>query len=167
MAELEKMRFAMEKMEEERAQMVAEVEAQIERALASMAIDLDDTSDYESRDSRPTSPRPRTSGSKAGSRRSSNAQSHALRSFSTESTPAESYENGVGRVDNEVIEEEDEPTSATRKRFSVSQPDQTNDTMGAVDEGISRTTDRIAEKVLQIQERVCILRSNLRYCYPF
>ena len=42
------MRTEMEKMEDERAQMIAEVEAQIEKALASMIVDLDD-SDYDSR----------------------------------------------------------------------------------------------------------------------
>ena len=43
--ELEEMRNTMEKMEEERAEMIAEVEAQIERALAHMAVDAED-SDY-------------------------------------------------------------------------------------------------------------------------
>ncbi len=50
--ELEQMREMMDRMEEERAEMVAEVEAQIERALTSMAVDFDD-SDYAS--SRPVS----------------------------------------------------------------------------------------------------------------
>lgn len=47
MIELESMRQNMDEMERERAQMVAEVEAQIERALASMAFsDGDNYSDY-------------------------------------------------------------------------------------------------------------------------
>ena len=38
----------MEFMEQERAEMVTEVEAQIEKALASMAMDIDDSDEYDS-----------------------------------------------------------------------------------------------------------------------
>ena len=63
--ELEQMRQNMEKMEEERAEMIAEVEAQIERALAHMAVDVED-SDYGG--SRPSSRRPEgRAGSRGGS----------------------------------------------------------------------------------------------------
>ena len=53
LGELEKMRDTMDTMEQERADMVAEVEAQIEKALASMAVDIEDSDEYD--DSRPGS----------------------------------------------------------------------------------------------------------------
>ena len=72
---------AMERMEQERAEMIAEVEAQIERALASMAVDMDD-SDYGG--SRPSS---RLSSRSAPSAlHLSGSRPRPLRSFSTEST---------------------------------------------------------------------------------
>ncbi|KAJ7786304.1 hypothetical protein B0H16DRAFT_1489998 [Mycena metata] len=144
--ELERMRETMERMEQERAEMVAEVEAQIERALASMA-------------------RP---GSRATSRsrRTSDATKRPLRSFGTESTLAESYEAAdldmehVKKLDRETDtipegEEEDLPASPNRKkRFSASETDMPQDGMNAVDEGISQKSDRIAQKVLQIQQKL-------------
>jgi hypothetical protein len=56
----------------------------------------------------------------------------------------------------EVIEEEDEaPQSPTKKnRFSASGVDGQQDGMTAVDEGISERSDRIAAKVLQIQQKL-------------
>ncbi|KAG8938766.1 hypothetical protein FRC03_006914, partial [Tulasnella sp. 419] len=90
--ELEKMRQEMEDMEEERAKMVEEVEAQIERALASMAFssDNEDFSDYSigSRYSRAGG-----GGSRPGSaqgRRPGSATGHprGLRSIATASTLA-------------------------------------------------------------------------------
>jgi hypothetical protein len=57
----------------------------------------------------------------------------------------------------EVIEEEDEaPQSPTKvKRFSASTGTEgQQDGMTAVDEGISERSDRIAQKVLQIQQKV-------------
>lgn len=165
MEELEQMRSTMEKMEEERAEMIAEVEAQIERALVHMAVDVDvdaDDSDYGG--SRPSS---RMSSRSAPStyRRPSDSRSRPLRSFSTESTLAESFANGddmvkTERVTNTVVEEEepeeDEATKEKRKkRFSALEVD-AHDGMNAVDEGISQKSDKIAQKVLQIQRKVSV-----------
>jgi nicotinamide N-methyltransferase len=168
--ELQKMRDTMDNMEQERAEMVAEVEAQIEKALASMAVDIDDSDEDD--DSRSVS---RMSSSSTGrlsrpdsrasrSRRTSDAgMGKQLRSFGTESTLVETYETmreeGQGKLDlakEEVIEEEDEgPQSPTKKsRFSASGGDGQQDGMTAVDEGISERSDRIAAKVLQIQQKV-------------
>ena len=147
-------------MEQERAEMVAEVEAQIERALASMAVDIDD-SDYGS--SRPHSRLSNMSGTR--SRRPSDAaKSRYHRSFGTESTLAESYGDEIETLEesstadkldreNAIIEEEDEEeiTLTRRKRFSASEMDG----MNAVDEGISQKGDKIAQKVLEIQQKVC------------
>ncbi|KAG0708851.1 DENN domain-containing protein [Suillus ampliporus] len=170
LVELERMRETMERMEEERAEMVAEVEAQIERALASMAVDVDE-SEYEGDlASRPGS-RMSAARSASGScsRRSSDVVKDGsvhggsrLRSFGTESTLAEQYENGDetlvhGKSDRETdtIAEEDEPSSpAKKKRFSATQAELVQDGMMAVDEGISERSDRIAQKVLQIQQKL-------------
>ncbi|KAJ7169903.1 DENN domain-containing protein [Mycena filopes] len=168
-AELERMRETMEKMEQERAEMVAEVEAQIERALASMAVDIE--SDYEGNDSsRPNSRLSSRPGSRMSStsrsRRASDATKRPLRSFGTESTLAESYEAAdldmehVKKLDRETEtipegEEEETPASPNRKkRFSASETDLPQDGMNAVDEGISQKSDRIAQKVLQIQQKL-------------
>ena len=169
LVELQKMRDTMETMEQERAEMVAEVEAQIEKALASMAVDIDDSDEDD--DSRPASrsssvgrlsrPNSRTS----RSRRTSDAgMRKQLRSFGTESTLVETYETmreeAQGKLEiakEEVIEEEDEapPQSPTKtNRFSASGGDGQQDGMTAVDEGISERSDRIAAKVLQIQQKV-------------
>ena len=170
LVELQKMHDTMDNMEQERAEMVAEVEAQIEKALASMAVDIDD-SDEDDSDSRPASrissssigrhsrPNSRTSRSR---RTSDTRMRKQLRSFGTESTLVETYETmrdeAQGKLDlakDEVIEEEDEaPQSPTNKnRFSASGDGQ-QDGMTAVDEGISERSDRIAAKVLQIQQKV-------------
>ena len=85
-----------------------------------------------------------------------------LRSFGTESTLVESYdparEEAQAKLElskEEVIEEEDEePSSPTKKRFSASGGEGQHDGMTAVDEGISERSDRIAQKVLQIQQKV-------------
>lgn len=162
--ELEKMRETMERMEQERAEMVAEVEAQIERALASMAVDVDE-SDYGS--SRPNSRLSNSSPGPSRSRRPSDAtRNRQLRSFPTDSTLAESYgeliaEGGLlGKIERETgtieeDEEEDVPASpAKKKRFSASEVDMPQDGMNAVDEGISQKSDNIAQKVLEIQQKV-------------
>ena len=161
MLELDRMKDTMDKMEQERAEMVAEVEAQIERALASMAVDIND-SDYGS--SRPQSRLSNMSGPR--SRRPSDAAKPRYhRSFGTESTLAESYGDEIEALEEEssaadkldredaIIEEEDEEevTLSRRKRFSASEMDG----MNAVDEGISQKGDKIAQKVLEIQQKVC------------
>ena len=158
MLELDRMKDTMDKMEQERAEMVAEVEAQIERALASMAVDIDD-SDYGS--SRPQSRLSNMSGTR--SRRPSDAaKSRYHRSFGTESTLAESYGDEIEALEesstadkldreNVIIEEDEEEITLTRrKRFSASDMDG----MNAVDEGISQKGDKIAQKVLEIQQKV-------------
>lgn len=155
--ELNRMKETMEKMEHERSEMIAEVEAQIERALESMAVDIDE-SEYGSRPSSRLSSR-----SAPGTlRRSSSSRANRpLRSFSTESTLTESYrEDGLSKHPHRAstVPEVDEPeedvelTAAKTKRFSATRPEQ--DGMTAVDEGISQKTDTIAQKVLQIQRKV-------------
>lgn len=148
----------MEKMEIERAEMVAEVEAQIERALASMAVDLEE-SDYTA--SRPHSRLSSASGLR--SRRSSDAatKTKVLRSFATDSTLAEKSEEGqaddaeADRKDQPSEDAETEPSPPPRKkRFSASEVDIPQDGMNAVDEGISLKSDKIAQKVMEIQQKV-------------
>ncbi|KAG2350349.1 hypothetical protein BDR05DRAFT_899202 [Suillus weaverae] len=171
LVELDRMRETMERMEEERAEMVAEVEAQIERALASMAVDVDE-SDYDgdlaSRPgSRMSAAKSTTSGSR--SRRASDpikdgsvSSGSRLRSFGTESTLAEQYENGDETLvhskndrETDTIAEEDETSASPKtKRFSATQAESVQDGMMAVDEGISERSDRIAQKVLQIQQKL-------------
>ncbi|KAJ8702592.1 hypothetical protein PTI98_001296 [Pleurotus ostreatus] len=176
MLELERMRETMERMEQERAEMVAEVEAQIERALASMTVDISE-SDYGS--SRPGSRMSSTSAgnpppasrsrraSDAGMSKSSNGR---LRSFPTDTTLAETFDGddtivgvtpaaGVNKEREtgtiQEADEEDETVSASKKkRFSATDVDVPQDGMNAVDEGISQKSDKIAQKVLQIQQKL-------------
>ncbi|KAF8898744.1 hypothetical protein BD779DRAFT_1607447 [Infundibulicybe gibba] len=162
MSELEKMKDTMEKMEQERAEMVAEVEAQIERALASMAVDIDD-SDYGS--SRPSSRLSSVSGPTRSRRASDATKNRHMRSFGTESTLAETFsEDGedpsITKIEREngTIEEADEEDAtisvSKKKRFSASEVDMPQDGMNAVDEGISQKSDKIAQKVLEIQQKL-------------
>lgn len=99
------------------------------------------------------------------SRRTSDAAAkRPLRSVGTESTLAESYEEAafdnakpLDRETGTIPEgEEDElPASPTRKkRFSASEVDMPQDGMNAVDEGISQKSERIAQKVLEIQQKL-------------
>lgn len=169
LVELQKMHETMEIMEQERAEMVAEVEAQIEKALASMAVDIDDSDEYDSRPGSRLSSRSdgrlsRPSSRASRSRRTSDAATRKqLRSFATESTLVGSYdttrEEAQAKLElskEDVIEEEEDevPTSPTKKRFSASGGEGQQDGMTAVDEGISERSDRIAQKVLQIQQKV-------------
>lgn len=164
--ELEQMRQTMERMEEERAEMIAEVEAQIERALASMAVEVDE-SEY---GSRPTS---RMSSRSAPNMRRSGSRARPMRSFSTDSTLAESFAglekeslvkhphraSTVPEVDEPAEESSDgadKGAEKKKKRFSGSRTGLPQDTMAAVDEGISLKSDKIAQKVMQIQRKVCI-----------
>lgn len=158
MQELSKMKETMEKMEMERAEMVAEVEAQIERALASMAVDLEE-SEYSG--SRPQSRLSSASG--VQSRRASDAEtkSKALRSFATDTTLAEKCEEDepqsaqINEKEPTTLDEAEEPSPPPRKkRFSASEVDIPQDGMNAVDEGISIKSDKIAQKVLEIQQKV-------------
>lgn len=168
MSELEKMKITMEKMELERAEMVAEIEAQIENALASMTVGIDDSaSEYGS--SRPSSRMSSHSGGRPRSRRPSDAsKARHMRSFGTESTLAESLEDeDTGDRNNDTIHEDpegeqNEAELPKKKRFSAEGADlQAQDGMNAVDEGISERSDKIAQKVYQIQQKVCTLLLSL------
>ena len=189
--ELEKMRDAMVRMEQERLEMVAEVEAQIERALASMQIDVtSDVSEYSdySRPNSRTSDNPTASRSpvapgtpKSRSRKGSLVEKR-LRSYGTESTlvdydddsrhhvadrsttvieedeeEAENEERKKRPGVDEVQEIPDEDVTIVKKRFSAeaNRADKTHqDAMGAVDFGISEKSDKIAQKVMEIQRKV-------------
>lgn len=153
--ELTRMKETMDKMEEERAAMVAEVEAQIERALASMAVDLEE-SDY-------AGSRPQSRLSSASGMRVSDAETRTkmLRSFATDSTLAEKLEESemtspqISEKELKTPEKTEEPSPLPRKkRFSASELEVVQDGMNAVDEGISIQSDRIAQKVLEIQQKV-------------
>lgn len=152
MLELERMRTEMEKMEDERAQMIAEVEAQIEKALASMVVDLDD-SDY---DSRPSSP-PSSIGhhSRPLSRVSGTFHTRPLHSSSTESTLADAIEESKFGSPMRV-NKDDSMTFPRQAESSFSRGDQPPDAMTAVDEGIHHNSDRISQKVFQIQQKVTL-----------
>lgn len=167
MSELETMKETMDRMEQERTEMIAEVEAQIERALLSMAVGVEE-SDYGSSrpDSRPSSRL--SSFSTPRSRRTSDAgKTRHLRSFGTESTLAESYDEDsvepVEKIERKTgtikEDDEDEPplSPARKKRFSATEVDVPQDGMNAVDEGISQKSDKIAQKVLEIQQKVCFV----------
>jgi nicotinamide N-methyltransferase len=134
-----------------------------------MAVDVDSDYDGSSRASSRLSSRPDSRASSVSrSRRTSDTAKRPLRSFGTESTLAESYEEDeVERIvpkqlDRETgtipeAEEEETPASPNRKkRFSASETDLPQDGMNAVDEGISQKSDRIAQKVLEIQQKVCV-----------
>jgi EEF1A N-terminal glycine/lysine methyltransferase len=174
MLELARMKETMDTMEQERAEMVAEVEAQIERALASMAVDIDE-SDYGS--SRPSSRLSSASAPSRSRRVSDAAKTHHLRSFGTESTLAEAYDEhdrefphgSKSDMTTGTIEEDDEEdlpsTPSRKKRFSASEVDAPQDGMNAVDEGISRKSEKIAQKVLQIEHKVSLACSIKSYLF--
>ncbi|KZT02704.1 uncharacterized protein LAESUDRAFT_684942, partial [Laetiporus sulphureus 93-53] len=157
LTDLENMKKEMERMEEERAEMIAEVEAQIERALESMAVEMSD-SECGSRPSSRMSSR-----SAPTTYRRPTERTRPLRSFSTESTLAESYE-GHGRESVEYHKlsskdavpevDEEEEVSKRAKRFSANLMDMAQDGMSAVDEGISQKSDKITQKVLEIQRKL-------------
>lgn len=154
----------MEKMEQERAEMVAEVEAQIERALASMAIDLDESDCASSRpNSRPSSRLSSASRPSRSIQPSDTARKARLRSFGTEETLAETYGENEDQglpTTNMVKTRETTPEADRRmepnkkKRFSASEVDIPQDGMSAVDEGISFKSDNIAQKVFEIEQKV-------------
>lgn len=89
-----------------------------------------------------------------------------MRSFGTESTLTESIDDIEGNQSiisdrttgtiPEDAEEEEEPTTR-RKRFSATKDVQnTQDGMGAVDAGITEKSEKIAQKVMEIQQKVCL-----------
>lgn len=180
----------MVRMEQERLEMVAEVEAQIERALASMQVEiLSEVSEY-SDDSRPNSRmsdiptisrRPMSPGTPNTRSRRGSMTEKRLRSYGTESTlvdyddarhhvadrsatvieETEEDAEGEGRKKrpsiDEVQEIPDEDVTIVKKRFSAEAngtDKHHQDAMGAVDMGISEKSDKIAQKVMEIQRKV-------------
>lgn len=171
------MRAAMEKMEEERAQLVEEVEAQIERALKSMSMSIemsdsegsnyDDEADVDADGNTASSSRP-------VSRLSDMPQSRPVtRAMSTDSaTLAGTAENDdiirhsiESSAIAEEIEDEGSASGASpptereqpQQRIDASNApagERDEDAMGAVDEGIHTNSDKIAQKVLQIQQKL-------------
>ncbi|EJD03960.1 uncharacterized protein FOMMEDRAFT_106299 [Fomitiporia mediterranea MF3/22] len=161
--ELENMRLAMEKMEEERTELVHEVELQIERALQSMSMSVEMTDSEEdgsqldgNEDGSSRSP------SKAGSRRSSNATRSPLRTQSIDSATlagtAENEEITKHSMETTTIteEEEEQQAASTGMNIDATAPpvDRSQDAMVAVDEGIHSNTDRITQSMLQIQQKL-------------
>jgi len=163
------MRLNMARMEEERAAMVAEVEAQIERALQSMMIS---ESEPEDRDmmvySRPTSRRSSvTSASGAGGRglrsfgstlvEEREAEEEAAREEERREEKVRAFVEEKERAEKEAKEkasegEKEEPKKL--KRFSATQRDSRIDGMMAVDENITDKSDKISKKVMEIQQKV-------------
>ncbi|KAF8309866.1 AEX-3 domain-containing protein [Cantharellus anzutake] len=181
--ELERMREEMEEMERERSQMIAEVEAQIERALVSIAFsdgnsDLSDLvisrpgsamSSHRS-DSRPSS-------RNGGGPETGSSHNHTLRSFGTATTLAEeqamalveSHPNGgestvtIGPV--REVTDKRSPTALSEKalrRFSVTKRDH-SDALGGMDRSISERSDAVAQRMLQIQRKLDAVREAKYY----
>lgn len=157
------MRLAMQKMEDERDKLVAEVELQIERALQSMSmsIEMSDSEEDGSQlgDNSAISSR---SSSRMRSRSASRATRSPMRTQSIDSATlagtAESEEMTKHSLETTTIveeEEEEAPVSTTMNIDATETTvDRSQDAMVAVDEGIHSTTDRIAQSVLQIQQKV-------------
>ncbi len=151
MVEMEHLREYIEKMEEERSQLVAEVEAQIERALANMAIPVE-MSDSETEegsqmlDSLPPT-RPASSAGRSFARRSINTETTLADTGETDEETRHSVESSIPEID--------ERDAVSETNHSQGTPaDKANDTMDAVDEGIHQNSDKIAQKVFQIQQKV-------------
>lgn len=177
--ELEQMRQNMIRMEEERAAMMAEVEAQIERALQSMMVSESEPEDQDRLLSY-TSPRHSRPSSRRSSINSANG-SRPPRSFGvsgplTEDVEAEEEAAAgdnklqAGKTDSEKDkflkatgkekeqekkekEQETEVEPKKLKRFSATR-ELPGDSIYAVDENISERSDRISRKVMEIQQKV-------------
>ncbi|EJD47768.1 hypothetical protein AURDEDRAFT_113372 [Auricularia subglabra TFB-10046 SS5] len=147
--ELEKMRQEIERMEGERAAMIQEVEAQIERALASMAFS-ETESDIGGSPSQSSSRRP--SFARAASATGSAFGDVRSESIAEETDDGEPLETPTSRKPVEEKEKEKE-TKVEAQNFdgSAAMPDSN---MSAVDMGITEKSDRIARKVLAIQEKL-------------
>ncbi|KIJ26929.1 hypothetical protein M422DRAFT_191607 [Sphaerobolus stellatus SS14] len=164
MLELEEMRQNMARMEDERAAMVAEVEAQIERALQSMIISESEPEDpnmvYSPRHSRPSSRRSSVTSASGG---------RMLRSFGTGSTLAEDreaeeaataeeesgreYEKEEEYKDGKDGKNKDELEVEPKKLKRFSAPNR-DEGMITVDENITERSDKISKKVMEIQAKV-------------
>jgi len=176
LVELQKMRETMEFMEQECAEMVTEVEAQIEKALVSMAVDIDDSDKYDSWPGSHLSSQSggclsRPSSQTSHSRHTSDASMQKqLCSFSTESMLVDAYdpvrEDAQARFDllkEDVIEEEEDdeaPQSPKMKHFLASGGKGQQDRMSAVDKG-NRVSLSIATG---LPKRCC--KSNKRSSPP-
>lgn len=171
------MRAAMDKMEEERAQLVEEVEAQIERALKSMSLSIDmsdsEGSNYNDGDA-DVDENNTAASSRSVSRLSDSTPSRPMtRAMSTDSaTLAGTAENEdimrhsiESSAIAEAVDEEGEDEQPTEREQAQSQTqridassapngEQGEDAMGALDEGIHNNSDKIAQKVIQIQQKL-------------
>lgn len=202
MIELDRMKDEMDEMERERSQMIAEVEAQIERALVSMAFsdNMSDAGLSEGGTSRPGSALSSRPSSRPGSSNGGVIPGAHLRSFGTATTLAvddhlvDSHpygeENGPGLGSptkmTTVAEVDEMPEhnhhhhrqhqegsqqlqplsegnirrwSATKTRDRESHTDGLN----AIDSGITERSDAVAQKMLQIQQKVCQLSMLLSF----
>jgi len=157
MIELERMRVNMDEMERERAQMVAEVEAQIEKALQSMAFSDGVSISDSSRPGSVFSTRPNSP--------SVNSVGRPVRSFGTASTLAGDEDVKSGDDKNLAEASEDitavhptsdgEPLTEVRlRKFSATHMDSTTDGLKGMDHGITEKSDQVAQKVLQIQQKL-------------
>lgn len=183
MIELDRMREEMDEMERERSQMIAEVEAQIERALVSMAFSDNTSEAILSEGAGASLSRPNSALSSRASSRNGGNQGHHLRSFATGTTLAEntdlvdSHPGGdevgarlspttmvtVKEVDEENTLDASHPTSSSAeplsekalRRFSATRRESHTDSLRGVDYGIAERTDAVAQKMLQIQQKVC------------
>jgi hypothetical protein len=180
MIELERMRQEMDEMERERSQMIAEVEAQIERALVSMAFsdNMSDAGISEGGTSRPGSALSSHASSRPSSRTGGASYNTHLRSFGTATTLApddqlvESHPFGdesgpslhsptimttVKEADEDVQPQprKVEPLSENAlRRWTSIKREPHNDGLTAIDVGISERSDAVAQKMLQIQQKV-------------
>ena len=176
------MRVEMEDMEVEREQMVAEVEAQIERALASMTL----SDHYESDHSQVSNFTNRTghrfaSGRSNASRpgTSSGVGARPMRSFGTASTLANRASEDSHAEENlpddtlvspkeedsvsnnkDSIELSDAP-QPRKRRFSNTASEAHLDGLDAVDLGISQRIDTVSEKMFAIQAKVSLVLTAL------
>ncbi|KDQ05918.1 hypothetical protein BOTBODRAFT_122115 [Botryobasidium botryosum FD-172 SS1] len=159
MIELERMRVNMDEMERERAQMVAEVEAQIEKALQSMAFSDGLSISDSSRPGSVFSTRPNSP--------SVNSVGRPVRSIGTASTLAgdEDVKSGDEKERHLIEMMEDttavhpagdgEPLTEVRlRKFSATHMDAAADGLKGMDHGITEKSDQVAQKVLQIQQKV-------------
>lgn len=184
--ELEQMRQNMIKMEEERAAMMAEVEAQIERALQSMMVSESEPEDQDRllsftspRHSRPSSRRSSIT-SANGSRppRSFGANAPLTEDTEGEEAAAEEGKKSTANRNGNNAETDKDKSNTEKdsdkdkeqkgevepkklKRFSATR-EHPGDSIYAVDENISERSDRISRKVLEIQQKVC-----RRFCFIF
>jgi nicotinamide N-methyltransferase len=152
---MDAMKEQMRSMEAERADMIAEVEAQIEHALQSMAVGIDAGGDDEYAFGGTDDEAMRITRSRKASVASLRSAARQMRSLGTESTLAPEEVPPLPKSPSE--EKEQDPMH----RFSVT--GDSSDAMVAVDEGISKQSDQIAEKVARIQAKVPLFHGYFQY----